>query len=79
MVVLAVLVWAAVRAWSAGLAAGAYPVYSRRAWQAWSVLRVLDEARTWLFPLYSSGLTPVLAASARGARWAATSRRRRCC
>ncbi len=58
MVVLALLVWAAVRAWSAGLAAGAYPVYSRRAWQAWSVLRVLDEARTWLFPLYSSGLTP---------------------
>ena len=58
MVVLALLVWVAVRAWSAGLVAGAYPVYSRRAWQAWSVLRVLDEARTWLFPLYSSGLTP---------------------
>ena len=27
-------------------------------WQAWSTLRVLDEARTWLFPLYSSPLTP---------------------
>ena len=57
IVLLALLVWVAVRAWSAGLTAGAYPVYSRRAWQAWSVLRVLDEARTWLFPLYSSGMT----------------------
>ena len=25
----------------------------------WSTLRVLDEARTWLFPLYASALTPV--------------------
>jgi non-ribosomal peptide synthetase-like protein len=58
MLLLALLVWVAVRACSAGLTAGAYPVYSRRAWQAWSVLRILDEARTWLFPLYSSGLTP---------------------
>ena len=57
MALLAVLVWVAVRAWSVGLTAGAYPVYSRPAWQAWSVLRVLDEARTWLFPLYSSQLT----------------------
>ena len=57
MALIAVLVWVAVRAWSVGLTAGAYPVYSRPAWQAWSVLRVLDEARTWLFPLYSSQLT----------------------
>ena len=37
---------------------GAHPVHGRRAWQAWATLRVLDEARTWLFPLYSSSLTP---------------------
>jgi non-ribosomal peptide synthetase-like protein len=27
--------------------------------QAWATLRLLDEARTWLFPLYSSLLTPL--------------------
>ncbi len=27
-------------------------------WQAWSTIRVLDEARTWLFPLYASFATP---------------------
>jgi non-ribosomal peptide synthetase-like protein len=58
LVVLAGLVWVCVRCWSLGLGNGVYPVYSGAAWRAWSVLRVLDEARTWLFPLYSSGLTP---------------------
>ena len=43
---------------SLGLEAGPHPVHGRQAWQAWSILRVLDEARTWLFPLYSSALTP---------------------
>ena len=57
-VVLAVLVWACVRWWGHGVVEGAHPVYSGRAWRAWSVLRILDEARTWLFPLYSSALTP---------------------
>jgi len=33
-------------------------VHGLRAWQAWATLRALDEARTWLFPLYSSSLTP---------------------
>ena len=37
---------------------GHHPVHGRQAWQAWSMLRLLDEARTWLFPLYSSSLTP---------------------
>ena len=55
---LALLVLAAVRLLSLGLEAGPHPVYGRQAWQAWSILRVLDEARTWLFPLYSSALTP---------------------
>ncbi|MGL5911742.1 MAG: phosphopantetheine-binding protein, partial [Phycicoccus sp.] len=57
--VLALLVILVVRALSLGLEPGHHPVHGLRAWQAWSVLRVLDEARTWLFPLYSSSLTPV--------------------
>jgi non-ribosomal peptide synthetase-like protein len=58
MFVLALLIWLLVRILSLGLEGGYYPVRSLRAWQAWSVLRVLDEARNWLFPLYSSSLTP---------------------
>ena len=58
-VVLALLILGVVRWLGVGLKAGAYPVHSRPAWQAWSTLRVLDEARSWLFPLYSSTLTPV--------------------
>ncbi|GAA4414245.1 non-ribosomal peptide synthetase [Fodinibacter luteus] len=58
VVVLAVLVLATVRVLSVGLEPGHHPVHGLRAWQAWSALRVLDEARTWLFPLYSSSLTP---------------------
>lgn len=57
-VVLAGLVLLVVRLLGLGLHAGVHPVHSRQAWQAWSTLRVLDEARTWLFPLYSSTLTP---------------------
>ncbi|MFN8046338.1 MAG: Pls/PosA family non-ribosomal peptide synthetase [Dermatophilaceae bacterium] len=55
---LALLVLLTVRLLGLGLREGAYPVLSRPAWQAWSTLRVLDEARTWLFPIYSSTLTP---------------------
>ena len=47
---------------SAGAPPGAQPAGR---WQAWATLRVLDEARTWLFPLYASTLTPVVAAAAR--------------
>ena len=47
---------AAARRW--GSSPGHHPVHSRRALQAWATLRVLDEARTWLFPLYASTLTP---------------------
>ena len=56
--VLALLVLLTVRALSRGLEAGVHPVHGRQAWQAWSTLRVLDEARSWLFPIYSSWLTP---------------------
>ncbi|HSV38439.1 MAG TPA: Pls/PosA family non-ribosomal peptide synthetase [Nocardioidaceae bacterium] len=55
---LALLIAALVRLLSVGLTSGHYPVHGLRAWQAWSTLRVLDDARTWLFPLYGSSLTP---------------------
>ena len=58
MVVLAVLVWAVVRAAGLAIRPGVHPVYSGSALAVWSTVRVLDEARTWLFPLYSSQLTP---------------------
>ena len=58
-VTLTLSVWSLVRLLSIGLVEGHHPVHGRHAWQAWAVLRVLDEARTWLFPLYSSWLTPV--------------------
>jgi len=48
-----------VRLLSIGLVEGTYPVRSRVAWQAWSIERLLDAARTILFPLYSSLFTPV--------------------
>ena len=57
-VVLALLVLVVVRAQSLRLRPGVHAVHGRQAWQAWTIVRVLDEARTWLFPLYSSSLTP---------------------
>ena len=56
---LGTLVAVVVRLLGVGLSAGAYPIHSRRAWQAWATMKVLDEARTWLFPIYSSAFTPV--------------------
>lgn len=58
LLVLGVLVLATVRLASRGLAPGVYPVRGRVALQVWLTMRVLDESRTWLFPLYSSQLTP---------------------
>ncbi|XAS77346.1 Pls/PosA family non-ribosomal peptide synthetase [Dermatophilaceae bacterium Sec6.4] len=58
LMVLAALIATLVRLLGTGLTAGVYPMHSRRAWQAWATIRVLDEARDWLFPLYSSALTP---------------------
>nr|WP_218881024.1 Pls/PosA family non-ribosomal peptide synthetase [Kineosphaera limosa] len=46
-----------VRVLAVGLVPGHYPVQGRLAWQAWMTIRLLDEARTWLFPLYSGALT----------------------
>ena len=48
-----------VRLLSIGLRPGTHPVLGRVGWQAWATERVLDAARTLLFPLYSSLFTPV--------------------
>ncbi|MBO1752094.1 amino acid adenylation domain-containing protein [Actinotalea sp. BY-33] len=56
--VYAVLVVVGVRFLSHGLAEGYHPVRSRAGLQAWSVERLMDAARTALFPLYSSVGTP---------------------
>ncbi|OAN35256.1 Pls/PosA family non-ribosomal peptide synthetase [Microbacterium sp. H83] len=57
--VFALLVLGLVRLLGIGLHEGVHPVRSRIAWQAWTTERLLDSARTFLFPLYSSILTPM--------------------
>ncbi|MDP3713326.1 MAG: AMP-binding protein [Mycobacteriales bacterium] len=57
-VLLAGAVLGLVRLLGIRVAPGHAPVRSRTGWQVWATLRLLDEARTWLFPLYSSLLTP---------------------
>ena len=58
-IMLTALVLGLVRLLALGLEPGHYPIHSLRALQAWATLRVLDEARTWLFPLYASTVTPM--------------------
>ncbi|WIE60099.1 amino acid adenylation domain-containing protein [Curtobacterium sp. MCLR17_032] len=58
-VVYAGLVVAAVRLLGLGLVEGRHPVRSRTGWQVWSTERILDAARTLLFPLYASLVTPL--------------------
>ncbi|WUD62813.1 amino acid adenylation domain-containing protein [Nocardia sp. NBC_00511] len=48
-----------VRLLSIGMTEGYHPVRSRIGWQVWATERLLDAARTFLFPLYASLLTPV--------------------
>ncbi|HZU57639.1 MAG TPA: Pls/PosA family non-ribosomal peptide synthetase [Actinocrinis sp.] len=55
----ALLVLLGVRGLSLGLRAGRHPLYGRVAWQAWTTERLMDGARTVLFPLYASALTPL--------------------
>jgi non-ribosomal peptide synthetase-like protein len=55
----AAIVLIAVRALGIGLRPGCHAIHSRVAWQAWTTERLMDHARTALFPLYSSLLTPV--------------------
>ena len=48
----------AVRLLGIGMREGYHPVHSRIGWQVWATERLMDEARTCLFPLYASLLTP---------------------
>lgn len=57
--VFAGLVLALVRMLSIGLVEGVHPVRGHIAWQAWTIERLLDSARTMLFPIYSSLFTPI--------------------
>ncbi|GAB3307362.1 amino acid adenylation domain-containing protein [Epidermidibacterium keratini] len=57
-VALALLVAGATRLFGRWIEPGHYPVRSGAGLAIWSTVRMLDEARTWLFPLYSSMLTP---------------------
>ncbi|WP_433730218.1 Pls/PosA family non-ribosomal peptide synthetase [Nocardia sp. CA-129566] len=59
LTVYAVTTVLAVRLLSIGLTEGHHPVRSRVGWQAWATERLLDSARTFLFPLYASLLTPL--------------------
>nr|WP_246372075.1 Pls/PosA family non-ribosomal peptide synthetase [Gordonia humi] len=58
MVVFALLTLIGVRLASVVLRPGTYPVRSRTGWQVWATERMMDAARTYLFPLYASLLTP---------------------
>jgi non-ribosomal peptide synthetase-like protein len=54
----ALLVIGVVRLLGIGLHEGHHPVRSRIGWQVWATERILDNARTLLFPLYASLITP---------------------
>ena len=58
MAVLALLILVVVRVAALGVRPGVHAVRSGAGLAVWTTVRVLDDARTWLFPLYSSGLTP---------------------
>jgi non-ribosomal peptide synthetase-like protein len=58
LVVLAVLIWLVVRLAGLAVRPGVHPVRSGAGLAVWTTVRVLDDARTWLFPLYASSLTP---------------------
>ena len=55
---LAVMTVVAVRMLSIALREGYHPVRSRSGWQLWATERLMDGARTHLFPLYASLATP---------------------
>ena len=55
----AVAVIGLVRLLALGVREATVPVHSRIGWQVWTTERLLDAARTFLFPLYSSLATPV--------------------
>ncbi|WJY68821.1 Pls/PosA family non-ribosomal peptide synthetase [Corynebacterium auris] len=53
-----VMTWLGVRVLSRGIHPGVAPVRSAQGWKLWTVTRLLDDARTRLFPLYAGALTP---------------------
>lgn len=55
----ALLVLGCVRLLAIGLGEGYHAAHGRQGWQAWVTQRLMDSARTALFPLYSSVVTPV--------------------
>jgi non-ribosomal peptide synthetase-like protein len=55
----AVLTVVAVRLLSIGVKPGEFAVRSRIGWQVWATERLLDSARTLLFPFYASLFTPL--------------------
>ena len=57
--VVALLTLVGVRLLGIGVRARHHPVRSRIGWQVWATERLMDEARTLLFPLYAGLLTPV--------------------
>jgi len=58
-VVLALVTGVSVRLLGRGMLDGYHPVHSRVGWQVWTTQRLMDDARTSLFPLYASTLTPL--------------------
>lgn len=50
--------WLGVRVLSIRLQPGVTPVRSFNGWRIWAIERLMDEARTQLFPIYASQLTP---------------------
>jgi non-ribosomal peptide synthetase-like protein len=59
LAVYAMLTVLGVRMLAIGLREGYHPVRSRVGWQLWATERLMDAARTYLFPLYASLLTPI--------------------
>ena len=55
----ALLTLVSVRLLGVGLTEGYHPVRSRTGWQVWATERLMDDARSLLFPLYASLVTPV--------------------
>ncbi|MBO3084503.1 Pls/PosA family non-ribosomal peptide synthetase [Cellulomonas fengjieae] len=58
VVVLAAVTLVAVWLFGRGVREGYHAVHSRAGWQVWATLRLMDDARRTLFPLYSSTATP---------------------
>lgn len=57
--VLALATLVGVRTLGRGVEEGYHPVRSRTGWQIWATQRLMDDARSTLYPLYASTLTPL--------------------